>query len=1152
MNTDIIKRIFQSQFDYKTYCNEIVHNIFGCNDIATGPEQLPPSSDGDQNYFIGRMADADKRDLGFFYTRVAEGSDVRRKRVGLRKLIAPYLKYEVDAAIAVFDDGNHWRLSYICDMKEGVTAAKRFSYILGDPQGQYKTPTERLSALGTQAASLRLSDIRDAFSVDALSKEFFDEYHRHYDIIVKELEREGNSGTIYHDYVKKMLGRIVFLHFLQKKGWLDGNQAFLRDLFFMQPLDRRADFLEKVMEPLFFGIFNTEIGQRGRLFSDRHWDKQLLEDWSVLPYLNGGLFEEDAVDKLHIKLPGSLFEDLFTFLASYNFTVDENDPDDAEVGVDPEMLGKIFESLLEDNKAKGAFYTPKEIVRYMCKESLIAYLDSKLENSSDVQNASKRQNARSANNPTQGTQCGNGENITATTNASKRQNARSANNPTQGTQCGNGENITATTNASERLNAQSANNPTQGTQCGDNDSNEKCVSETRDLTSNGENSGGLPDALEKLNARSANNPTQGTQYGGSDCVSETRDLKTAIRAFVEHHEMQPELESYRDTLDTALRNVKICDPAIGSGAFPMGLLNELWRCREALMDAADTSPRCDLSNTVQAKRSAVISTEKPLRAGGTRPQTRVELKKQIIENNIYGVDIERGAIDIARLRFWLSIVVDAEEPEPLPNFDYKFMQGNSLIESYKGIDLSRISNRLRGGQSKSTQLLLGLDSDFSKKNLQRLMRDYFSVTDHKQKASMRQAINDEVKRLITDFIGGTAADLDKLDPSANQDFFLWHTWFKDIFDNGGFDIVIGNPPYVSSKEIKEEDKSKYREIYQCAKKQYDLYTLFIERGFSLASKNGILSMIVPDSIVGRSNFSHSRLLLLDKTIIRCWVHLDKVFDTADVSSLIFVSSKQVNQKYSFQYIKAASTQDWIDGNVQKCMVDTASVLQDNDLKIRINSDTEEKILIKLGSYSTFDNHFILWRGEEIGRKSNCIENTENASSLPILTGSNVHRYETPSATQFIQEKNVFKSICLYKQEKILVRQLGDFINATYDAKGCVTTQSVYNVVSKESKSSTYYKCIVGLLNSRLFDFIYHSISGDKQSFKRILLENIKRLPYPVISEETEKSIAEKVDLIFEKNIIEHNYDTSLIEHEIDILVYQLYNLTPEEIEIIEQ
>ena len=234
---EILRKIFKSSFDYATYSNEIVHRLFGCNDVATTPEQLPSSSDGDQNYFIGRMADADKRDLGFFYTRVAEGSDVRRKRVGLRKLIAPYLKYEVDAAIAVFDDGNHWRLSYICDMKEGVTAAKRFSYILGDPQGQYKTPLERLSTLGTQASSLRLSDIRNAFSVDALSKEFFDEYHRHYDAIcdymvkhVEEFSIFNSQLSILHDYVKKMLGRIVFLHFLQKKGWLNGNQYFLRDL----------------------------------------------------------------------------------------------------------------------------------------------------------------------------------------------------------------------------------------------------------------------------------------------------------------------------------------------------------------------------------------------------------------------------------------------------------------------------------------------------------------------------------------------------------------------------------------------------------------------------------------------------------------------------------------------------------------------------------------------------------------------------------------------------------------------------------------------------------------------------------------------------------------------------------------------------------
>ena len=135
MNTSIIRQIFQSKFDYPTYCNEIVHNVFGCNDISTRPELLDATADGDNSYYIGRQTDADGRELGFFYTRVAQGSDVRRKRVGLRKMIAPYLKYDVDAAIAVFADENHWRLSYICDMKEGVTNAKRFSYILGDEQG---------------------------------------------------------------------------------------------------------------------------------------------------------------------------------------------------------------------------------------------------------------------------------------------------------------------------------------------------------------------------------------------------------------------------------------------------------------------------------------------------------------------------------------------------------------------------------------------------------------------------------------------------------------------------------------------------------------------------------------------------------------------------------------------------------------------------------------------------------------------------------------------------------------------------------------------------------------------------------------------------------------------------------------------------------
>lgn len=1051
MNTDTIKRIFQSQFDYTTYCNEIVHNIFGCNDIASSPEELPSSSDGDQNYFIGRMADTDSRELGFFYTRVAEGSDVRRKRVGLRKLIAPYLKYEVDAAIAVFDDGNHWRLSYICDMKEGVTAAKRFSYILGDSQGQYKTPIERLGKVASESGRFVLDDLKEAFSVDALSKEFFDEYHRHYDIIVKELERQGNSGALYHDYVKKMLGRIVFLHFLQKKGWLDGNQAFLRDLFFMQPLDRRADFLEKVLEPLFFGIFNTEPQNREKVFSEHNWDLSLLNEWNggstnalthshnrALPYLNGGLFEEDAVDKLHIKLPSSLFEDLFTFLASYNFTVDENDPDDAEVGVDPEMLGKIFESLLEDNKAKGAFYTPKEIVRYMCKESLIAYLATQIDKS-----------------------------------------------------------------RSER----------------------KEKSDSSD---------------------------------GSDCDK-------YIRAFVETHEMQPELKSYREALDTALREVKICDPAIGSGAFPMGLLNELWRCREAIEETS----------------------------------SRVELKKEIIENNIYGVDIEKGAIDIARLRFWLSIVVDADKPEPLPNFDYKFMHGNSLIESFDGFDLSNISKRLSGGQSKSKQLLLGFDSQYNRNNLNRLLRKYFFVTDHKEKTFMRKAINEEVKTLIYKSIGGTSATLaklEKIDCSANQDFFLWHTWFKDIFDKGGFDIVIGNPPYISAPtQIANEtlatqrkrivSSKRYKSLYQ----KWDLYIPFIELGIMLNVPSGITTMIVPFPFTNQLYAKVLRKMLVENNDMYELVDLNgtKIFENATVSNCI-------------PFVRKAKScgKTWI-SNIGEDLVIRRSFQQSHedliqDKKTYVWNVTQEKRetnrhskMHVLGDYCYISVGMVLNSDEkeknEVFKKAELISDTEDKIHCRrFLEGKDCGKYYA-NRVRFLEyntdrvpdkcRRPTFRE--LYTIPKLMFNRLGE-LQVFYDEHGdfttsdamfvCLLWKSLVQVNNKSIAASIKKFCsfprhemeklsenvdlryLLGIMNSKYASILLTNLRGGDY---HIYPEHIRNIPIPSPSKPQQQLIINLVDKILSAKKDDPHSDTSTLEHEIDQQVYALYNLTPEEIAIIE-
>ena len=952
---ETLRTLFQHKFNPIEYRKVMLQNLLHSQELLREPQFLEETNDGDRIYGLGYFYDAENKQVGLYYTEVAKG-DVRRKRVGFRQMMKSYVRYGADAAIAVFADSEHWRLSYMSDLKGGETSAKRFSYIMGDPNGQYNTPVNRLADLAK--GKITIEKIFGAFSVESLSDEFFDTYREHYADIVEYLtgkrmvkvdskwvEKVIHSPlkTVYdqlvddedpdkkvRDYVKKMMGRVVFLHFLQKKGWLDGNQAFLRDLFFMQPLDRRADFLEQVLEPLFFGIFNTETAQREHLFDDRHWDKNMLRGWSTLPYLNGGLFEEDAVDKLNIKLPANLFDKLFSFLASYNFTVDENDPDDAEVGVDPEMLGKIFESLLEDNKAKGAFYTPKEIVRYMCKESLIAYLDSKLA----ANNASEKHNL---NNPAQ-------ESV-------------------QLSQCGGGD---STASVPEGHNL---NNPAQES-------------------------------------------VQLSQCGG---VSEIRDLKTAIRAFVETHEMQPELEPYRDTLDQALCEVKICDPAIGSGAFPMGLLNELWRCRETIEDSL----------------------------------SRVELKKEIIENNIYGVDIERGAIDIARLRFWLSIVVDADKPEPLPNFDYKFMQGNSLIESFDGFDLSRIASRPVGRPSTSVQLTLGLDSHTNQCNLHRLIKDYFRVTDHQEKAHLRQQINDEVKLLIINSLGTdrrTQALLDKLDPSANQDFFLWHTWFKDIFDNGGFDIVIGNPPYLESRSPDFNDELKnalQKEIEKnrfVEKKSFprgaDLLIYFFELSFRLLSPKGVSVLITENAWLSTDYGKLFQDFLLKYCDIIGIIDSDfKYFETADINTVItFIKNKILKDRISS--VKFYHSH----GNLQEFPCNTLSARETPNVSVKhfmsnddflsaykwgVMQKADEKLIRIMESLFEYEDKILAKKisiGQGLNIQKNNITYTNSGCVIPYFTSEEGPKYSWRQSFCFVNP-NV-ASLSRKKPLLILPRGLG--------------------------------------------------------------------------------------------------------------------------------
>ena len=356
---------------------------------------------------------------------------IAQNRVGIQQLIRSQLMLDTNAFMLFHyehpEGGRSWRFSYFYKSATDSMDRKRYTYVFGEGQSS-KTANERFNLLSDAlhgSKPVYNAAIEDAFSVEKLSDEFFYKYLGFYASFVKYITGEPTSqekgdhkiterafretlakmdalamndshdlfntsfasaypdkkarAKTVRDYVKKMMGRLVFLHFLQRKGWMCSDRKFM--LHLLQNTDHKDDFLDRVLEPLFFAVLNTHSKER-LLKVEKHnaiiagnknkveWDVAQIEAWSSIPYLNGGLFEEDHADGCRCIFPYEYFNALFDFFSQYNFTVDENDPSDAEVGVDPEMLSKIFESLLEDNKDKGAFYTPKEIVTYICRSAL--------------------------------------------------------------------------------------------------------------------------------------------------------------------------------------------------------------------------------------------------------------------------------------------------------------------------------------------------------------------------------------------------------------------------------------------------------------------------------------------------------------------------------------------------------------------------------------------------------------------------------------------------------------------------------------------------------------------------------------------------------------------------------------------------------------
>ena len=1013
MNKESLKEYLSSRYQgWNSFLSNVIFPIFGENDFEDGFETELLESQPERRQLAEATGIRSIKQVGMMYVgveplqifdvTVSDRVMMERNRVNIQRLIRAVMD-QFSCAFMLFhyeDDTRwDWRFTYCrkSGNKEETTDSKRYTFLLG-PGQSCRTATDNFMALYDKRDSLEIKDIEDAFNVEALSKEFFGKYKAQYEAFVNYMVDPANGmrqdfiDTDFdhtgmkadkirdreekpiRDYVKKLLGRIVFLHFLQKKGWLgvpagkewgEGDRDFMLNIFKNATERQKENFLDDILEDLFEEGLDRNRSDRGDLYDTK------VEGFRNcrIPYLNGGLFERDNLDKKPSHFPASYFDGLLTMLSQYNFTIDENDPNDAEVGVDPEMLGRIFENLLEDNKDKGAFYTPKEIVQYMCRESLIAYLQT----------------------------------------------------------------------------------------------------------------------------------------------DQREEDKNCIRQFVTTHDAAL-LGDLKEDIDQKLCDVKICDPAIGSGAFPMGLLRELFFCRSAIEP-----------NIVE---------------------NAANIKRHIIQNNIYGVDIERGAVDIARLRFWLSLIVDEKSPEALPNLDFKIMQGNSLLEQYKGADLSTMTEKKVDSEHGIT--LFDSMLDVYRKNLRDKLAEYYICPKHDKKVQLRKDIADIVKQELIE--QGIQIDFEDIDLSANSQFFLWHTWFHDVFSRPskeGFDIVIGNPPYGAT--LSNAEKKVYRRIYPETQFKIDTYSLFILLSLNLLRETGMCYMIIPNTLLDNYFEEEVRKALLNNYIYEINDLSDKVFDTVVVHSMIFAFGKDKLNEYKVR-VSTSNKLDAID-----TMIPNTYFINQPQFTLSIRSYETNDLMIKLREdsvrlYEVLD----IRQAIKSGNDKLYITNTKGVEGdyQPILRGKDIKRFSlTAPHLYLLYGKHLAcpRSKEIFEQPKILIREAGAEITATYDDNNYYIMSSLYNAILRNQSYSLKY--LLGLLNSQLFQYIMYKLTFEKTkgAFTKAKIFHYYELPVKVCNQTEQQKIIAVVDEILTIKKSNPLSNVESLEKHLNDMVYRLYGLTDDEI-----
>lgn len=1106
-------------------------------------------------------------------------SSLERARTFLRNFVADYLvtRGQKEAALVAFVSPSEadWRFSLVkmeytteeaesgkVKVNENLTPARRYSFLVGENEDSHTAQAQLLDILADSDHNPTLEDLERAFGVERVTKEFFEQYKTLFLDLKDELDelltRDSRvrrdfekKGVDTVDFAKKLLGQIVFLYFLQKKGWFGvardavwgtGPKNYLRLLFesraqigaFSKSGSSGVNFFNDVLEPLFY-----EALAKG----DRE-DDYYSHFHCKIPFLNGGLFDPlNGYDWVHtdIDLPDAMFSNdartekgdkgtgILDVFDRYNFTVNEAEPLEKEVAVDPEMLGKVFENLLEvkERKSKGSFYTPREIVHYMCRESLVGYLEREL---------------------------------------------AEAKVP--------------------RLDIET---------------------------------------LMRVGEQAA------------DFELARLDKSTGYKP-----QLPKSIETNASLLDRKLEEIAVCDPAVGSGAFLVGMMSEIVRARKTLTPYFSDKSR----------------------------RTAYEFKRLAIQSSLYGVDIDPGAVEIAKLRLWLSLVVDEDdikEIKPLPNLDYKIMQGDSLVEEFEGIKLfdkrlveqpslelkaqksalnariSELSHQFfdlhgRGHRDKQTRRAIEKDIDKLKKEMraldapvvaaalptQREINDLFSEAQRKlpqleqlhrelfeaSSGTRKKEIREKLTELEWEIMEATVRDgirevqlrldhlkqelansrrkkeppktlqslerklndlkilkqerddavkhLGKLRNSSVKPFFLWRLHFLEVFQQkNGFDVVIANPPFGAGLSANQLGQLVLH--YPSAKKVPDSYCFFILKAFDLLGAGGFVSLIVPNTFCDLENGDAFRRHLLEsKKLIWIW-ESGWAFEVAVVDTLVFFAQNTKPTPDS-ELVITIDRQTY----VRPIKDFLSNVLTKIDYR---NAPGKRNLLSKIQSLSTPLGEIadvkagvkMYEKGKGTPPQTEKIIKERPYSAVghcpvgwkPLYRGTDVSRFFLKAPNEFVKYGPVLaapRNPDLFRSPKILMRRTDDRLMSAIDDDSAICVNSCHVIKFKPaSKISMSYAFLAGVLNSRLTQYFFDLSNPQMigKVFAEIKVIYVERLPIPKCSLEQQKHISKLVTQITASKRNQPHSGRSKLEQELDHFIYRLYDLKPEEIDLVE-